>query len=150
MRILFTICLLLLNFVLTAQQSTVPIARLDGEFYSMPQLLSRYVQIASVSGQEREAGNFLVQLAVENGLAVQTFGSTNSNYNVAASLYPLSSGLPNIVLLNHMDVVPPGDTSLWEHPPFSGHVEAGEVWGRGAFDNKGMPHTVLKEHRSAP
>lgn len=138
MRNLLTICLLFLNFVLTAQQSTVPNARLDGEFYSMPQLLSRYVQIASVSGQEREAGDFLVQLAAENGLAVQTFGSTNSNYNVAASLYPLSKGLPNIVLLNHMDVVPPGDTSLWEHPPFSGYEEAGEVWGRGAFDNKGM------------
>ena len=80
MRNLSTICLVLFNFVLTAQQSTVPNARLGSEWYTMPQLLSRYVQIASVSGQEREVGDFLVQLAAENGLAVQTFGSTNSNY----------------------------------------------------------------------
>jgi succinyl-diaminopimelate desuccinylase len=36
----------------------------------------------------------------------------------------------------HTDVVPPGDESAWTHPPFSGALVGGEVWGRGAVDMK--------------
>lgn len=36
----------------------------------------------------------------------------------------------------HTDVVPPGDPARWTHPPFSGHVEDGVLWGRGAVDMK--------------
>lgn len=110
----------------------------EGQCYTMPELLSRYLQIPSVSGQEQAAGEFLYQVATENGLHVQLMGTTNSNYNIAASVYPLTDSLPNIILLNHIDVVPPGDTSLWEYPPFSGYLSDTEVWGRGAFDNKGV------------
>ena len=36
----------------------------------------------------------------------------------------------------HTDVVPPGDLGSWTHPPFSGFVEDGIIWGRGATDMK--------------
>lgn len=36
----------------------------------------------------------------------------------------------------HTDVVPPGDLGSWTYPPFSGHVEGGTIWGRGATDMK--------------
>lgn len=44
-----------------------------------------------------------------------------------------------IVLMAHQDVVPvaPGTEGLWQRPPFSGAVEGGFVWGRGAWDDKG-------------
>lgn len=45
----------------------------------------------------------------------------------------------NPILLNaHMDVVPvePGIEGEWTHPPFSGAVADGYVWGRGAMDMK--------------
>jgi carboxypeptidase PM20D1 len=44
-----------------------------------------------------------------------------------------------IVLMAHLDVVPVADDELdaWSHPPFSGAVAEGYVWGRGALDNKG-------------
>ena len=37
----------------------------------------------------------------------------------------------------HTDVVPPGDEKAWTHPPFSGEVANGELYGRGAVDMKG-------------
>jgi carboxypeptidase PM20D1 len=43
-----------------------------------------------------------------------------------------------IALLAHQDVVPvaPGTERDWSHPPFSGAIADGFVWGRGAWDNK--------------
>jgi succinyl-diaminopimelate desuccinylase len=41
------------------------------------------------------------------------------------------------VLAGHTDVVPPGDEKAWKHPPFSGEVTNGELYGRGAVDMKG-------------
>ncbi|MEM9046766.1 MAG: succinyl-diaminopimelate desuccinylase [Pseudomonadota bacterium] len=36
----------------------------------------------------------------------------------------------------HTDVVPVGNRDSWTHDPFSGHIEAGVLWGRGATDMK--------------
>ena len=36
----------------------------------------------------------------------------------------------------HVDVVPPGDPASWTHPPFSGALADGMIWGRGATDMK--------------
>lgn len=46
--------------------------------------------------------------------------------------------LPPYLLLAHQDVVPvePGTESRWEHPPFSGAIADGYIWGRGTLDDK--------------
>ena len=43
-----------------------------------------------------------------------------------------------ILLMAHMDVVPveKGSESSWTHPPFSGDIADGYVWGRGTLDDK--------------
>ncbi len=48
------------------------------------------------------------------------------------------STLPPVVLMGHMDVVPVPVPNLpqWTHPPFSGAVAEGSVWGRGTLDDK--------------
>src|SRR5947209_6351317 len=38
--------------------------------------------------------------------------------------------------MSHTDVVPVEDERLWEHPPFSGTIDRGRVYGRGADDDK--------------
>ena len=47
-----------------------------------------------------------------------------------------------LVLMAHFDVVPPGDTDDWSYPPFQGQIAHGNVYGRGALDDKG-PLTIL-------
>lgn len=44
---------------------------------------------------------------------------------------------PAILLNGHMDHVDPGPAAGWPHPPFSGIIENGELWGRASVDMKG-------------
>lgn len=101
-------------------------------------LLSRYIQVPSISGHESQAGTFLAKYCAERGLAMDYLTVEEDSYNFAASLYPLALGKPNIILLNHIDVVPDGDPALWTYPPYAGAIAEGHVWGRGALDAKGL------------
>jgi len=49
------------------------------------------------------------------------------------------AALDPVLMMSHIDVVPiaPGTEDQWEHPPFSGTIADGYVWGRGTIDNKG-------------
>ena len=43
----------------------------------------------------------------------------------------------------HTDVVPEGEIELWDYPPFSGKIENGKIFGRGAVDMKGSIASYL-------
>jgi carboxypeptidase PM20D1 len=51
-----------------------------------------------------------------------------------------------IALMAHQDVVPvaPGTEGDWRQPPFSGAVDDGFVWGRGAWDDKGNLIAIME------
>jgi putative selenium metabolism hydrolase len=44
---------------------------------------------------------------------------------------------PKLLLDGHMDVVDVGDLARWPHPPYSGAIHNGILYGRGACDMKG-------------
>ena len=46
-------------------------------------------------------------------------------------------GAPHFAFAGHTDVVPVGDASAWRYAPFSGDLEDGKLFGRGAADMKG-------------
>ena len=56
-----------------------------------------------------------------------------------------AAGAP-MLLTAHLDVVPvePGTEGQWTHPPFSGAVADGYIWGRGARDDKSSVLALLE------
>ena len=56
----------------------------------------------------------------------------------AAAAEGVAAPLLPVLFLSHLDVVPVANETLsnWTHPPFSGAVAGGYVWGRGALDDK--------------
>jgi acetylornithine deacetylase len=58
------------------------------------------------------------------------------------------SGGRRVLLVGHVDVVPPGDPATWHHDPWSADLEAGRVYGRGAVDMKGGVTSILAAVRA--
>jgi carboxypeptidase PM20D1 len=67
-------------------------------------------------------------------LAQETVGANNLLFTWKGT----DPGLKPIVLIGHQDVVPieEGTESNWTHPPFSGQIADGFIWGRGTLDDK--------------
>lgn len=47
-----------------------------------------------------------------------------------------------LLLMSHMDVV--AASGEWTHPPFSGEIADGRLWGRGTLDNKGNLFAIMQ------
>lgn len=87
-------------------------------------LTCELVDIDSTTGQEGDAGRFLVDLLKSLGYQVEEQPVADGRFNVYARL-----GDPAVVLSTHYDCVPPF---------FASRVENGRVYGRGACDAKGI------------
>ena len=85
-------------------------------------------------GDERECIEWIAGLLSDYGVASETFAADPDRPNLVARLP--GGDAPSLLLYGHVDVVPTTGQD-WTHPPFSGVVEDGCVWGRGALDMKG-------------
>lgn len=61
-----------------------------------------------------------------------------NGYSLLFHIEGSDPSLKPIMLMGHMDVVPVDAVTLaeWTHDPFGGEVVDGEIWGRGAIDDK--------------
>jgi len=55
-----------------------------------------------------------------------------------------AAGAPTILFYGHYDVQPVDPVDLWESPPFEATVRDGEIYARGAADDKGQVFMHLK------
>ncbi|HWK27750.1 MAG TPA: M20/M25/M40 family metallo-hydrolase [Solirubrobacter sp.] len=111
---------------------------------SMPQLrsdLEELVRIPSVSVPGRlddpllEAFELTSKLFADAGVEVGRLDLPGTAPVVTGSI-PAPPGAPTVLLYSHYDVVPAGDESLWESPPFEPTERDGAIYGRGAADTK--------------
>ena len=79
---------------------------------------------------------------IHSHLALEVFGGHTLLFTWTGS----DPEAPPFLLMAHQDVVPvePGTEDDWEHPPYSGIVADGHLWGRGALDDKGAMVALLE------
>lgn len=116
--------------------------------------LQEMVQTASLPDHEHEVQNLIARKLESIGLEVEILPSRfedlqdhpafsddgfspSDRINVVGRWRGTGSGEGRSLILNgHVDVVPPGDLSLWEDSPWSGAIRDGRLYGRGSCDMK--------------
>jgi acetylornithine deacetylase/succinyl-diaminopimelate desuccinylase-like protein len=92
---------------------------------------------------EREAADYVAAKLTEVGYEITRVESgAPGRDNVFARLPGADRDRGTLLVHGHLDVVP-ADPSEWSVHPFSGAVQDGYVWGRGAVDMKDMVGMTL-------
>lgn len=88
-------------------------------------------------GNETEAAAYLAELLSPAGIEPFLAGPEPRRKSLVARLPAADPTEGPLLLSAHLDVVP-ADAARWRHPPFSGAIAEGYLWGRGAIDMKHM------------
>jgi acetylornithine deacetylase/succinyl-diaminopimelate desuccinylase-like protein len=94
-----------------------------------------------------DAANFLLDKLNSLDLDRAEVIETNGNPIVYGELITDESK-PTVLVYGHYDVQPPDPMDLWETPPFDPKVRDGDIYARGASDDKGQSYTHVKALQS--
>jgi acetylornithine deacetylase/succinyl-diaminopimelate desuccinylase-like protein len=128
---------LLLCLALWASAPMVPPAA-AAELSEATRWLQGYLKIdtSNPPGNEQRAAAYLAAILQKEGIPSRQVATPQGRTSLWARLSAPQSGGRAVLLLHHMDVVPPGPG--WTVPPFSGLLKDGLLWGRGAVDDKSL------------
>ena len=106
------------------------------------ELLAHLIRFNTVNppGNERPAQEYLAAHLEGAGFSCELLGAEPQRPNLVARLGPERAGDgaatgPTLCYLGHVDTVL-ADPSEWTHDPWSGEIDGGYLWGRGALDMK--------------
>jgi acetylornithine deacetylase/succinyl-diaminopimelate desuccinylase-like protein len=91
---------------------------------------------------ERPAAEHVAALLSEVGLEPVVLESHPGRASVVTRIEGQDPSRPALLIHGHLDVVP-ADAADWAVHPFSGEVQDGTIWGRGAVDMKDMDAMTL-------
>jgi succinyl-diaminopimelate desuccinylase len=97
------------------------------------EFLRRLIRTPSPPGEEGAVADLVVE-------EMRRLGYDEVRTDEAGNVIGLVRGEarePSLMLNTHLDHVDPGDPDAWPFPPYSGQLDGGRVWGRGAVDIKG-------------
>ena len=102
------------------------------------QLAQALIRCPSVTPADAGAIGVMADALESLGFTCHRMMSDERGGPAIANLYArLGDARPNFAFAGHSDVVPVGDAAAWTDDPFSGRVEDGRLYGRGAADMKG-------------
>jgi len=99
------------------------------------------IDTSNPPGNESPAAAYLAQILHAEGIPTRLLVTPKGRVNLYARLAAEKPVGGPLVLLHHMDVVPPGDG--WTRRPFAAEIDEGRVWARGAIDAKSLGITHL-------
>jgi acetylornithine deacetylase/succinyl-diaminopimelate desuccinylase-like protein len=99
------------------------------------------LETVNLPGNESLVANYLKDAVAEVGLDSQILERTEGRGNFVTRIKGNGSGKP-LLLMAHSDVVSV-EADKWTHPPFSGDIVDGMIWGRGAVDTKNLVASEL-------
>lgn len=86
--------------------------------------------------------DWLVKYIRDIGFQVEVW-ETKGHPTIFAHYDKAGPDQPTLLIYNHYDVQPVDPLDLWDSPPFEPTIRNGEVYARGAQDNKGQCFYVL-------
>ena len=116
----------------------MPIQMLNEIEQEITRFLSDLIHINTTNppGNETAAAYFIAQYLAKEGFKSEIIESASGRGNFVSRLKG-SGEKPSLLLLSHLDVVA-ANPDEWSVDPFAGTVKDGYVYGRGAYDMKGM------------
>ena len=121
------------------------------------------VRVPSITGSEPAVQDLVAELLAGIGLTVERLdldpavSAADPDFpgtEMPRDVLPIvvgRAGRPGgrrILLVGHVDVVPPGDPDTWTVDPWAGEVRDGRLYGRGACDMKGGVASILGAARA--
>jgi acetylornithine deacetylase/succinyl-diaminopimelate desuccinylase-like protein len=109
------------------------------EFLRIPSIstLPEYRQDVARAAQFTADG--LKQAGLENVEVIQT-----EKHPLVYADWLDAPGKPTVLCYGHYDVQPPDPLELWETPPFEPSIRDGNIYARGACDDKGQMYMHVK------
>lgn len=111
--------------------------------------LFQLIRIPSISTLPEHAGD-VARAAQFTADALKTAGLENIEI-IPTERHPLiyadwlhAPGKPTVLCYGHYDVQPPDPLELWVSPPFEPEVRNGNIYARGAVDDKGQMYAHIK------
>ena len=116
----------------------MPVLMLSGIEQEIAKFLSDLIRIDTTNppGNETAAANFIAEYLAKDGFESEVIESAPGRGSVITRLKGTGEK-PSLLLLSHLDVVA-ANPKEWSVEPFAGTIKDGYVYGRGAYDMKGM------------
>jgi len=93
------------------------------------------IDSSNPTSTERRAAEYVAEKLTDAGLKPEVYESEAGRSSVVVRLAGTDASRGALLVHGHLDVVP-ADPGEWRFPPFSGEVQDGYLWGRGAIDMK--------------
>lgn len=94
------------------------------------------------SAGERECAEYIASLLEAAGYTPLLLGPSPERASVVVRIEGTDRSLPGLLVHAHLDVVP-AEPEQWSRDPFSGEIDGGYIYGRGASDMKDMAAMTL-------